>query len=80
MAPVPRRAKWAGNIRCTNGQVKRQLQDRVTVGSEDTGHQTTEKTYTKFTPDYVVGATAALEGLGTGKSTHSQRMKLSPPL
>ncbi len=37
-------------------------------------YKTTEKTYTKFTPDYVVGATAALEGLGAGKinaqSTH----------
>jgi hypothetical protein len=30
-------------------------------------YRTTEKVYAKFRPDYVIGATAALEGLGAKK-------------
>src|SRR5262249_22944983 len=48
--------------------------DRVSGGA-DASYKTTETVYAKFTPDYVVGATAALEGLGDGKNQRSQRMR-----
>ena len=39
---------------------------------------------TKFTPDYVVGATAALEGLGSGKinasATHEELAPVPAPV
>jgi hypothetical protein len=40
--------------------------------------QTTEKVYAKFTPDYVVGSTATLEGVGTQKPTQINARSNSP--
>jgi hypothetical protein len=45
-------------------------------------YKTTEQVYTRFTPDFVVGATSALEGLGkiNARSTHEAVAPVPEPV